>query len=321
MHFKSFRQTSKVVGISKSTIQRWVRDNPVVRKNRMRRKLHDNIIERITELLQQTPFTNPERIANTIKAEFSTTLSASGVRFWMKQSGISLKKATRVVTCPDVEEKRSHFAKEYMSVYDSERVVSIDESSFFFDMKPSKGYCHKSKRLNVSAARGGRARWSLCMAVTNERIVGWKLVKGSFNNKLIADFVETLDTDERDILLLDNASIHTTNLVKDTIIGRGLTPVYLPPYSPQLQPIEHAFSVLKCAFRQQPSNCTTGVLSLQELDVQHRLKDSFVSVSRETLFNQFQACWKRGESMCEQPEVQIHISTNGLLAMSEPPST
>jgi hypothetical protein len=149
------------------------------------------------------------------------------------------------VCTADVHDKRLAFAVDYSAVYDPARVVSIDESSFYFDMKPAHGYCHRSRRLRVPSRPGGRTRWSLLMAVSNERVVGWRLEKGSINGAIFADFMSTLDTDDRDVVLMDNASIHKTSLVMDTIIGRGLTPCFLPPYTPDFQPIEHCFSVLK----------------------------------------------------------------------------
>lgn len=294
LHFKSMRKTASVVGISKSTIQRWVANNPLVKRIRSRRKLTHDIVQRITTLLEENPFTNPAIIAATISREFSTSLSSSGVRFWMKKEGITHKKSTRYVTTPDLEERRGHFATDYMSLYDPERVVSMDESSFYFDMKPSKGYCHKSRRLKISAEPGGRSRWSLCMAVTNQRVVGWKLVKGSFDASMISDFIETLDTEERDVILLDNASIHTSERVKDAAVGRGLTPVYLPPYTPDFQPIEHAFFVVKKAFRSLEHTRMADIpKELRHADVERRVEIAITAVSESTLENQFMVCWRR----------------------------
>jgi hypothetical protein len=202
-------------------------------------------VARIVDVLSSNPFDTPARIAKRIREELGISLSTSGVRFWIRRSGITRKKASRPVCTADVHDKRITFAIDYSAVYDPARVVSIDESSFYFDMKPAHGYCHRSRRLRVPSRPGGRTRWSLLMAVSNERVVGWRLEKGSINGAIFADFMSTLDTDDRDVVLMDNASIHKTSLVMDTIIGRGLTPCFLPPYTPDFQPIEHCFSVLK----------------------------------------------------------------------------
>jgi hypothetical protein len=67
-------------------------------------------------------------------------------------------------------------------------------------------------------------RWSLLMAVSNNSVVGWKLIKGSVNSHMFTKFVEPLDTNGRDVILMDDASIHKTNIVQDTIVSRGMTP-------------------------------------------------------------------------------------------------
>ena len=175
--------------------------------------------------------------------------SSSSVRFWMRKQSITRKKAGRMVRTNEVDAKRLIFAEKYSAVYDPDRVVSVDEYSFYFDMKPSYGYCHRSKRLNVPSRPGGRTRWSLLMAVTNTSVVGWMLVKGSINSAIFSRFMGNLNTDQRDVVLLDNASIHKTHVAMDAMLCRGLTPCFFPPYTPEFQPIEHAFSILKNSYR------------------------------------------------------------------------
>ena len=171
--------------------------------------------------------------------------------------------------------------------------MSIDESSFYFDMKPSMGYCHSTQRLVVPARPGGRTRWSLLMAVTNERVVGWKLFKGSIDSNKFTKFVYALDTDGRDILLMDNASIHKTHQVQDTIITRGMTPCFLPPYTPDFQPIEHCFFIVKNAFRKLKE---IGESVPNDDIMGGRLTKSLVGLTPPTLSHQFSKCWARADA-------------------------
>src|SRR6202044_2160198 len=50
-------------------------------------------------------------------------------------------------------------------------------------------------------------------------------------------------------LVMDNASIHKTTHIRAIIIDRGYIPVYLPPYSPFLNPIDEYWAKLKWVFR------------------------------------------------------------------------
>ncbi len=288
IQLKSLRKTSTLTGVSKSTIQRWTNASPLVSRSRQARKATTEAVQRIVELVSSHPFDTPAKIATRIHDELKLRLSTSTVRFWMKRSGITFKKTARYVMTQDVEDKRKIYAQD-SALYDPSRVLSIDESSFYFDMKPSQGYCHRSRRLRVPARKGGRTRWSLLMAVSDEKVVGWKLVKGSINSHIFSEFMSTLDTHERDIMLLDNCSIHKTQLAQDTMISRGLTPCFLPPYSPEFQPIEHCFSVLKRAFR----NTDVSTNIDMDSDVKRRLEVCMPVLTANTLQNQFMACWVR----------------------------
>ena len=290
LKLRSLRKTSHLLGASKSSIQRWVRDSPIIRRQRCARKVTAEAVAQISDVLSHHPFETPSRIAMRIRETLGVCLSASTVRCWIRRSGVTRKKASRPVCTSDVHDKRLMFATDYSAIYDPARVVSIDESSFYFDMKPSHGYCHRSSRLRVPARPGGRTRWSLLMAVSNERVVGWRLEKGSINSAIFADFLSTLNTDSRDVMLMDNASIHKTTLVMDTIIDRGLTPCFLPPYTPDFQPIEHCFSVIKNAFRHQPG-AAVDVVSTD--DVVRRLEASLPTLTSSKLGAFFDVCWRR----------------------------
>jgi transposase/transposase-like protein len=290
LRLKSLRKTSTILGISKSTIHRWVMNNPVVQRRQQIRKVTSEAIHLIESIVSQHPTDTPANIAVKVRDAVGLHLSASSIRFWMRRRNLTYKKASRHVSTPELDEKRVQFAAEYSSVYHPDRVVSIDESSFYFDMKPAYGYCHRSRRLSIPARPGGRIRWSLLMAVTNERVVGWNLVRGSINSSIFASFMSTLETDNRDIILLDNASIHKTSSAIHAMMDRGLTPCFLPPYSPQFQPIENSFSVIKRSFRGLDSSST---FVHQDDDMRHRLHRCIQTLSATTLSHQFSSCWRR----------------------------
>lgn len=295
LKLRSLRRTSALLGISKSTLHRWIGNHPIARRKRDAKKATHQALQLIETVLSNNPFEKPSIISAIIRNALGVSLGASTVRFWMKRRGLTRKKATRFTSTDTVHEKRHAFARDVSPVFDPERVVSIDESSFYFDMKPSHGYCNRSKRLRVPARPGGRMRCSLLMAVTNDQVVGWKLVPGSINSIIFADFMSTLDTKERDVILLDNASIHKTHTVQDTMISRGLTPCFLPPYTPEFQPIEHCFSVIKNAFRRLPVTEADGAL-IKSADMTARVETSISSLTPESLHNQFSACWQRAEA-------------------------
>lgn len=48
---------------------------------------------------------------------------------------------------------------------------------------------------------------------------------------------------------MDNARVHKTHEVAEAVVSAGLTPLFLPPYSPQLNPIELVFGRLKTIYK------------------------------------------------------------------------
>ena len=299
MRLGSCRKVAHLTGVSKSSVQRWAKESPAVRRTRGASRAVANALSTIEELLLQNPFDTPASISEKIRTSLKSSLSASAVRYWIKRRGITRKKVRRSVSTEKVEDARLAFANDKSSLYDPERVVSIDESSFYFDMKPSYGYCHRTKRLSVPARPGGRTRWSLLMAVTNERVVKWSLFKGSVNSALFLGFVETLNTDQRDVLLMDNASIHKTSAVLDAIVERGLTPCFLPPYTPEFQPIEHCFFLLKNAYRRlkcEDLGLSTVESAMYDV-VRTRLERSMQALTPHNLAATFDACWRRAEDV------------------------
>jgi transposase len=86
----------------------------------------------------------------------------------------------------------------------------------------------------------------------------------------------------RSLLLMDNASIHKGQSVIDAARSVGCELWFLPPYSPQFQPVENAFSVLKSAYRRT--------------DVAHpvvdRIQECLVRFTPAGLHNTFESCWR-----------------------------
>ena len=137
------------------------------------------------------------------------------------------------------------------------------------------------------------------MAVSDEKVVGWKLAKGSVTSHLFADFIRSLDTDMRDVLLMDNASIHTAARVMNVCDERNLTPCFLPPYTPVFQPIEHAFSVVKNSYRR--AEHTPPVCDQAHMEA--RVSSAMGALTMESLSNMFAKCWSRAEALCAPQHV------------------
>ena len=139
--------------------------------------------------------------------------------------------------------------------YDPEYFVWVDESGSDAKSHIRKfGYALRGQTpiYHRFLARGKRI--SAIAAISCEGLVGVELTTGNVNADKCLEFVqgtlipemEPFDgTKRKSIVVLDNCSIHHARSVKDTLQDAGILVIYLPPYSPDLNPIE-AFSYIKC---------------------------------------------------------------------------
>jgi len=75
---------------------------------------------------------------------------------------------------------------------------------------------------------------------------------GTLNKDIFAQYIKTClkpALSPEDVLLLDNSSVHTSNLVLDTLKECGIKYLFLPPYSPDLNPIELLWALMKSVLR------------------------------------------------------------------------
>jgi hypothetical protein len=131
------------------------------------------------------------------------------------------------------------------------------------------------------------------MAISPSGIVGHQLKRGAFKGGDVASFIRTLDLQAYDALLIDNASIHKTSAVRDAANHARVRLEFLSPYSPEFQPIEHAFAQLKAHFRRlRPAESDA---SAPDDSVQSRLLSCMARVHPEHLQNMFDVCWRRAQ--------------------------
>ena len=135
---------------------------------------------------------------------------------------------------------------------DPTRLVFIDETATSTNMVRLKGRCRRGERLIGSVPHGHRKTITLLAGLRHDRIVAPFVNDGAMNASTFLTYVERClvpTLDRRDIVIIDNLSAHKVAGVTDAIEAVRATAVYLPPYSPDLNPIEQLFSKLKALLR------------------------------------------------------------------------
>ena len=152
---------------------------------------------------------------------------------------------------PDVSERRAVW-RETQPLIDPQRFVFIDETWAKTNMTRTYGRSAMGTRLVEKIPAG---RWQTTTFLGALRATGFiapLTIDGPINGALFLAWVEQhlaplLRRD--DIVVMDNLSSHKVKGVRTAIEASGADLWYLPPYSPDLNPIELAFSKLKKLLR------------------------------------------------------------------------
>ena len=170
-----------------------------------------------------------------------------------------------------------------------EDILSVDESSFDSRMRPTYGYSPKGQRIRNHATLTSRDRHSLVCGVSTEGVEGHYIVHGIVNKVFFLDFLKnTLPNCKQNTVLLDNVSFHKSKDVLKAIEDSGKNVIFVPPYSPQYNPIEHVFSSMKNSFRRMKEEESELIpLTIERLD-------DFVDAWKYCE----QPCWKKTFNHC-----------------------
>jgi transposase len=135
---------------------------------------------------------------------------------------------------------------------DPEKLVFIDESWTTTNMARKRGRAAKGERLRASVPHG---HWKTTTFVGALRLTGMvapMVLDGPINGQWFLAYVEQVlapTLRKGDVVIMDNLGSHKSAGVRKAIEDTGATLLYLPPYSPDFNPIENAFSKLKALLR------------------------------------------------------------------------
>jgi transposase len=152
---------------------------------------------------------------------------------------------------PDVAAAREAWRDRQPSL-DPDRLVFIDETWATTNMTRQYGRAPRGQRLVASVPHG---HWKTSTFVAGLRTTGLTaplVIDGAMNGDIFRAYVEQVlapTLTAGDIVILDNLASHKVAGVREAIEARGASLVYLPPYSPDLNPIEQAFAKLKALLR------------------------------------------------------------------------
>lgn len=155
------------------------------------------------------------------------------------------------------ESKRSAYL-EILEEIPKDKRVYIDESGISHQI--INEYCWTKKGTEVIGERSGkqRGRTSVIAALHGENINVPMTYSGTMNGELFLYWLKNMlvpSLEKGTVVIMDNASIHKVAEVKELIENAGCSLLYLPPYSPDFNPIENYWAIMKSHIKKLLDKC------------------------------------------------------------------
>jgi len=151
----------------------------------------------------------------------------------------------------DVARRRAQWAK-YQNKIEPERLVFIDETWTKTNMAPLRGWAPCGMRLTAKVPHGHWKTTTFLAALRHDRIDAPWVLDGPIDGETFRTYVEKVlvpTLRAGDIVIMDNLGSHKGTAVRQLIRAAGAKLLFLPKYSPDLNPIEQVFAKLKHLLR------------------------------------------------------------------------
>ena len=148
---------------------------------------------------------------------------------------------------------------------DAPRLVFIDETAVTTKMVRHHGRSPRGERLVSNVPHGHWKTLTFIAALRINRLTAPYVIDGAMDGPSFLAYVEQVlvpTLSKNDIVFMDNLRTHKIDGVAKAIVAAGAKVRYLPAYSPDLNPIEMAFSKLKTALRKGAARTVTALMKL-----------------------------------------------------------
>jgi transposase len=216
--------------------------------------------EALRQAVRQRPDATPAEHRERLK------LPAARVTVWrtLRRLGLTRKKKSTHATerdRPDVAEARRQWPEKLAGV-DLKELVFLDETGANTAMQRTHGYAPKGERVVGAVPFKGWQAVTFVGALTAGGLIAPWALEGALNGEWFLAYVEQVLVPALKpgmVVVMDNLPCHKVQGVEEAIRAAGCRLEYLPAYSPDLNPIENAYSKLKRALRDWAARTVEGV--------------------------------------------------------------
>ncbi|WP_422679954.1 IS630 family transposase [Chelatococcus albus] len=216
----------------------------------------------ILSLLEETPDLTLEEMRQAL-AERGHVFGFGTIQRFFRRHRITRKKTAHATEQdrPDILKQREAWFDGQLDL-DPERLVFIDETWASTNMARRHGWAPRGERLRVGVPHGPWKTTTFVAGLTLRGMIAPFVLDGPINRVAFETHVEKVLVPALrpgDIVVMDNLSSHKGARVRELIEAAGASLLYLPPYSPDFNPIENAFAKLKALLRKAAERTVDGL--------------------------------------------------------------
>jgi transposase len=298
----SFREISKILMIDEETVSKHVHEYQESQKLEIESggshcKLSDYQIEELNEYLVEHTYAKASEICEYVNATYGISYSVQGMTSWLRNHGFSYKKPQPTPSKADPE-KQAKFVEEYKNL---QKKTPEDEPIMFLDAvhptmatKISYGWIKKGedKLINTTASR---TRMNIVGALNLETMEVHAQDYATVNSESMENYFaflrEKYPKNNKIHIILDQGPYNKSEETRKAARKYNIELHFLPPYSPNLNPIERLWKVMNEYVRNN-----RFFTSAQEF--------------RESIRNFFDYTWKNiSKTMVDRINDNFHISS------------
>ena len=243
-------------------------------------------------LVLNRPHIYLQEACDEVSAEFGVTVSVPTVCRLLRRHGLTRKKIRQVAIQRNIQ-YRADFMADILQ-YRREQLVWVDEmGSNRRDAIRKYGYAIKGETPAFHRLLERGQRITAIAALTVDGIISVQYTKNNVDANVFYDFVtchlipnmhQYDGIAPKSVVILDNCSIHHVTEITDLFEKAGIMVIYLPPYSPDFNPIESAFSFVKGYLKKHDSIITAMT------DPTPLIKDAFDVITSELALSWITDC-------------------------------
>ena len=258
----SFRKIATSLNVGKSSVHRWFHTlHSIVGHPRIQKRKKHKRQPKFPKLVEdiKTLFVTSEHLKycdlHTIQAAIPYKVSTSWIRQALKSACISRRRFSNlhVILNKKSQEAKIQTFKQTIRDIPLHEITCLDEVHFCNRGNTLYGYFPKGKKP-TSDVSPRRLSKSCLMAISTSGVVHSVVQNKPFDQDSFLDFMKALIPmlpSHVKYILMDNVAFHHTKIVTEFLASKDIKTLFIPPYSPQFNPIEEVFSHLKASYRKQ----------------------------------------------------------------------